>query len=567
MPFSVYRKRRKRQLEGCLFLFILKIFRTCPKYSGGDYIFLSRAKKRRIVLDLSKVVDKLHQGQKGLLKEVLKGEKKYFALMAHRRYGKDFISFIILLICAILHPGNYYIFAPFFRQAKEIVIDGKTLDGLPLVDNLIPRELLKNPKAPSVFNKSDWSCELFNGSKIFIRGADNPDSNVGVGARGIIYTEAALMKPNFYQLMKPAVDRVIHATGFGVVIFISTPRGKNNWFTKLFLDYFNILSNPKYERIKKKWYIDVQKASESKDWKGDPVMSEDELEEQRLSMTPENFEQEYECACNLSVIGAWYGKEIDEAYRDKRIGAYGHYEEVCDRGRYYKEYTGYYWSQAPLYVGWDIGKRDHTVIWLYQINPHNMRPRFIWHYRATGVGPQHMVMELRKYCRKKGLNGYRLNILPHDGDVEEWTASSKRSDIIRDMGEDVYTLSKSDLAKEDMIKLIAQINAIRQNFKHVEIDDSECHMGVIKLQEYVKKFNKSLGEYMDVVDHDANDKASDDADAFRTAMIYWINNLKDKGEGYGAITTEGKDITFGTAETYEDINYFDELSGYDDFLY
>ena len=92
-------------------------------------------------------------------------------------------------------------------------------------------------------------------------------------------------------------------------------------------------------------------------------------------------------------------------------------------------------------------------------------------------------------------------------------------------------------------------------------------MGVIKLQEYVKKFNKSLGEYMDVVDHDANDKASDDADAFRTAMIYWINNLKGKGEGYGAITTEGEDITFGTAETYEDINYFDELSGYDDFLY
>lgn len=146
--------------------------------------------------------------------------------MAHRRYGKDFSSFLIMLICAIKYPGNYYIFAPYFRQAKEIVVDGKTLNGMPLVETLVPRILLKDPKSPGIFNKSDWSVELFNNSKIFIRGADNPDSNVGVGARGIIYTEAALMKPNFYQYMKPAVDMVINKTGFGFVIFISTPREK-----------------------------------------------------------------------------------------------------------------------------------------------------------------------------------------------------------------------------------------------------------------------------------------------------------------------------------------------------
>ena len=174
-----------------------------------------------------------------------------------------------------------------------------------------------------------------------------------------------------------------------------------------------------------------------------------------------------------------------------------------------------------------------------------------------------MVQEVRKFCKKKGLNGYRLNILPHDGDVEEWTASSKRSDYIRNMGENVYTLSKSDLAKDGMITLITQINAIRQNFKHIEIEDNECRIGVMKLQEYVKKFNKSTGEYMDVVDHDANDKASDDADAFRTGMIYWINNLKDRGEGYGAITTEGESLTYGgNAVTYDDIDYFDSLTNY-----
>lgn len=471
--------------------------------------------------------------------------------MAHRRYGKDFISFLIMLVCAIKYPGNYYIFAPYFRQAKEIVVDGKTLNGLPLVENLIPRDILKNPKSPTVFNKSDWSCELFNSSKIFIRGADNPDSNVGVGARGIIYTEAALMKPNFYQYMKPAVDMVINKTGFGFVIFISTPRGKHNWFTKLFIDYFTKYNTPEHKPIKDKWYVDVQKSSTSLDFKGDPVLTEDYLEEQRMTMTPEAFMQEYECDVNLSLAGAWYGKEIAEAYENKRIGTYGKIEEIIEQGKYHKIYAGHCWSNAPLYVGWDIGKRDHTVAWIFQVNPNNGRIRFVWHHRAKAVGPDYMVREIRKYCRKAGLNGKRINILPHDGDVEEWTAVSKRSDHIRQMGEYVYTLSKSDLAKDDMIKLITQINAIRVNFKFIEIDDNECRLGVIKLQEYIRKFNKSTGEYMDVVDHDANDKASDDADAFRTCMIYYLQNLKDKGNNYGAITAQGEAIT------YADYDYVD----------
>lgn len=462
--------------------------------------------------------------------------------MAHRRYGKDFIAFLVILICAIKYPGNYYIFAPYFRQAKEIISDGKTLNGLPLVETLIPRVLLKNPKQAGIFNKSDWSCELYNGSKIFIRGADNPDSNVGVGARGIIYTEAALMKPNFYQLMKPAVDMVIDKTGFGVVIFISTPRGKNNWFTKLFIDYFTKFKDD--EEIRNKWYVNVEKASTSKDYRGDPVLSGSHLRKQQLEMTPENYMQEYECACNLTLAGAWYAKEIDKAYKDKRIGQYGKYEEVIDRGKYSKKYIGHCWSYSPVYVAWDIGKRDHTVVWLFQINNHNGRIRFIWHYRAKGVGPDHIIERVRRYCKDKELVGDRLNILPHDGDVEEWTATSKRSDYIRNIGERVETLSKSELAKADMGMLITQINSIRTNFTKIEIDDIECYEGVIKLQEYVRKFNRSTGEYIDVPDHDANDKASDDADAFRTAVIYYINNLMNTGNDYGAITTEGEAITF-----------------------
>lgn len=528
--------------------------------------FLSRQQKRqeirkreKLVLSYEKIVNKLHIGQKNLLRAVLVEHKKYCALMAHRRFGKDFIALLTILICALKYPGNYYMFAPYFRQAKEIIVDGKTLAGEPLIPALINRRLLKNPKSPNIVNKSDWSIELFNDSKIFIRGADNPNSNVGVGARGIVYTEAALMKPGFYQYMKPAIDMVISKTGFGVVIFISTPRGKNNWFTQLFIDYFKKL--PKNLKLKEMWYVDVQKASTSKMWNGNPVVPIEELEKQKLEMSPEMYMQEWECSCAANSFGAWYGTQLDQAYLDKRIGRFGYYEETAEEGR---KYLGYYWRTAPLYISWDIGKRDHTVLWFFQNNPKTGRIRFIHHYRARGVGPDHMAEYIKKWCKDNEMYQKSLNILPHDGDNEEWISSTRRSQYLNELGLETFTLTKGLLAELKLDRLITQINTIRENFKYIEIDTEGCPVGVIKLSEYVKKYNKTLGEYEDIPDHDANDKASDDADSFRTGMIYWIEYLKNnqKYEGDSFILSEKNYNSKGQAITFDEEDY--GLDGFDD---
>lgn len=515
---------------------------------------VSRQQVRRITINYEKVIAKMHQGQQELLKEVLGGAKKYFALMAHRRYGKDFLAFICILLCAIKHPGNYYIFAPYFRQAKEIVIDGKTLAGVPLIDNLIPRALLKNPKSQFIVNRSDWSITLFNDSKIFIRGADNPNSNVGVGARGIIYTEAALMKPGFYQYMKPAIDAVINKTGFGVVIFISTPRGKDNWFTRLFIDYFTKYNE--HPEIKRQWYVDIQRASESKAWNGKPVMNKLEREKAKREMLPEIYEQEYECALNTSSIGAYYSTQIAQGIKEKRIGRYGTYEKFYDE--YLNEkvaYKGWYFKRAPVYVSWDIGKHDHTVIWFFQINPVNKNIRFIHHYRAKGLGADHFCNYVKDWVKDKEFSGEPIILLPHDGDQEEWTSTSKRSDYIREFFfSDVRVLSKTDLAGSNMTTLMAQINKIRFLFSRIEIDTEECNEGLDKLRSYVKKYDKNRQEYVDVPDHDANDKASDDADAFRTGIIYYDLYLKEQPSRVNV-----EDTVFsanGGAVTFEDEEYF-----------
>lgn len=464
-----------------------------------------------------KIIKYLHKGQRNALNAILNDKKTHVALMCHRRYGKDFIALLIMVICATQHIGNYYIYAPFQKQAREIVTDAKTFDGKPLLETLIPRELLLKAPQIGVVNKSDWSISLSNGSKIFIRGADNPNSAVGVGARGMIFTEAALMKPGFYQYMKPAIESVIDKTDFGFIMFISTPRGKHNWFTKLFTDYFTKLS--KNPEIQKKWYLDIQKASSSKAWNGAPVLSKKQLTGAKVEMSEDMFLQEYECDLNLAVIGSWYGQYIDTAFKEKRIGRYGFYTNINDEFAE-TQYKGFCFPNEPVYVCWDIGRRDHTVLWFFQINPNNNRIRFIHHYREKGTGGDHFIEYEKNWLYKHGLRP-ALNILPHDGDVTEWATDTKRSDYLVSKGLNVFVLDKGKLAENNQQALMAQIETVRRFFKDIEIDSEECAVGIIKLQEYVKKFDKITGEYLDIPDHNKNDKASDDADSFRTGIIYF----------------------------------------------
>ena len=513
---------------------------------------LLKKRVQRISVDLRKTLSILHLGQRNLVKAVFVDKKKYLALMAHRRYGKDFVSVIIMFIAAILYPGNYYIFAPFFRQAKEIVVDGKTLTGLPLIDTIFHRKLLLNPKSKFVVNRSDWSITLFNKSKIFIRGADDANSNVGVGARGIIFTEAAMMKPGFYHYMKPAVDAVINKTGFGFVIFISTPRGRHNWFTQLFIDYFKKYADK--PKIKKRWYLDIQKASTSKTCNGKPVMSKEDRELALLESTEEMYNQEFECAINAFTIGAWYSKQLKQAFEDKRIGRFGNYEEIIANGKVKRIYTGYCWTSQPVYICWDLGIGDRTVLWFFQKNPYNGRMRLIHHYRASGQGAEHMVLYQRKWLKERGFTRKPLNILPHDGNNREFLTATKRSDYLRDeFGLDVFTLSKEELAKKDLTSLIAQIDVVRGMFKYIEIDNEECAEGVIKLSEYVKKYNPNTREYIDIPDHNANDKASDDADSFRTGVIYFkLYLFNEDSEDLTNYRTNGEAITYYD-EDYDDM--------------
>jgi hypothetical protein len=82
-------------------------------------------------------------------------------------------------------------------------------------------------------NESDLSIELINGSKIYLRGADNYDSLRGVGLDFVVLDEFAMIDEKAWtEVIRPTLSD----TG-GSALFISTPMGQGNWAYNLYQKY------------------------------------------------------------------------------------------------------------------------------------------------------------------------------------------------------------------------------------------------------------------------------------------------------------------------------------------
>ena len=116
--------------------------------------------------------------------------------------------------------GVYYV-APTFDQAKRI---------------MWPKlfELLGHASTGGLiqgFNVNDgWVQMVGSGRRIYIKGADNPDSLRGIALSYVVLDEYADMKPaTWEEIIEPALMDVQ-----GEALFIGTPKGKNHFY-KLFM--------------------------------------------------------------------------------------------------------------------------------------------------------------------------------------------------------------------------------------------------------------------------------------------------------------------------------------------
>lgn len=148
---------------------------------------------------------------------------------AGRRFGKSHFAALMLGIECLrdelnghnltLEHGVYYV-APTFDQAKRIMWPKlKELLGYENTGGFIRRE-----------NVNDGWLELISGRRIYIKGADNPDSLRGIGLSYVVLDEYADMKSFVWdEIIDPALMDVK-----GAALFIGTPKGKNHFY-KLFM--------------------------------------------------------------------------------------------------------------------------------------------------------------------------------------------------------------------------------------------------------------------------------------------------------------------------------------------
>jgi hypothetical protein len=134
-------------------------------------------------------------------------------VVAGRRFGKSYLSAIELFNYAVNNPGSesWYV-APTYRMAKMI--------QWPQLKSIIPKHYFKK------IHEQELSIELINGSKILLKGCDNPDSLRGASISFIVLDEFQDISMDAWTmvLMPACSDQRAPA------LFIGTPKGFNHFY-------------------------------------------------------------------------------------------------------------------------------------------------------------------------------------------------------------------------------------------------------------------------------------------------------------------------------------------------
>jgi phage terminase large subunit len=347
--------------------------------------------------------------------------------------------------------GRYAYIAPFYAQAKLAAWD-------------YLKKYSEEIRSGSP-HETELRVDLFNGSRVRLFGADNPDSLRGAGFDGVILDEYAQCRPSLWgAVLRPALaDRKGWAT------FIGTPMGRQGLY-----DIYK--GNDQWGELD--FYRLMLKASES------GLLDQEELRDMRRSMTPEEYEQEAECSFEAAIIGAVYGRLMAQADADKRI-------------------TGVpYDPSALVYTGWDLGIDDSTAIWWAQLVGKEIH--IIDYYENRNEDAAHYAA----FVKAKPYN-YGGHYLPHDAGSKELTSGKGVRDVLHDLGLQNLTVlprpTESDSVEDG-------INTARMKLPMCWFDAVKCEKGIDCLRLYRYEYDEKLRTLKTKPVHDWTSHA---ADAFR----------------------------------------------------
>ena len=280
----------------------------------SDEIAEYRSETRFLKLPVPPYLDLLNitplPSQIAIINAINNPKYRFVSAAVSRRQGKTYIANIIGQLVSLVPGSNILIMSPNY-SLSQISFD--------LQRNLIKHFDLEVTKD----NAKDKVIEISNGSTVRMGSINQVDSCVGRSYDLIIFDEAALAdgKDAFNVALRPTLDK-----DNSKAIFISTPRGRNNWFSEFFYRGFSD-EFPEWCSIRATY-------------KDNPRMSETDIAEARKSMSEAEFKQEYEADFNT------YEGQIWKFNFETQV----------------KDFSQLDTSKMDVFAGLDVGYKDPTAM-------------------------------------------------------------------------------------------------------------------------------------------------------------------------------------------------------------
>ena len=339
-----------------------------------------------------------------------------------RRQGKTYISNIIGQLMALIPNSHILLMSPNY-SLSQISFD--------LQRNLIRHfdlEVVRN-------NAKERTIELSNGSTIRMGSINQVDSCVGRSYDLIIFDEAALVdgRDAFNIALRPALDKENSKA-----LFISTPRGRNNWFA----DFYNRGYSDEYPE-----WISIKSS-----YHENPRHSKDDIAEAKKIMSEAEFNQEY-----LADFNVYEGQVWNFDY----TSCISDLSEIDI-------------SKMDLFAGLDVGYKDPTAFCVIGYNWDKEKFYLVDEYLEAERTTEYHAIKIRKLMDKWDVDWIYIDS----------AAQQTRFDFAQNF--DISTIN----AKKSVLDGIAHVAAIVDN--DTLVVDQTCHHSLQALDQYQWDANPNL---------------------------------------------------------------------------
>jgi hypothetical protein len=381
--------------------------------------------------------------QMAIINAINNNKYRFVTAAISRRQGKTYIANIIGQLVSLVPGSHILIMSPNYALS-QISFD-------------LQRQLIKHfDLEVAKDNAKDKVIELTNGSTIRMGSINQVDSCVGRSYDLIIFDEAALAdgKEAFNVALRPTLDK-----DNSKALFISTPRGKSNWFAEFF--------NRGFTDEFPEW------ASIRATYKDNPRMSESDVSEARKSMSEAEFKQEYEADFNTYEGQIWN---------------FNH--ETCIENL--EEFDV---SKMDIFAGLDVGYRDPTAFCVLAYDWADQKYYILDEYLDAEKTTEQHAVEISRLMEKWDIDYIFIDS----------AAQQTRFDFAQN-----YDITTTN-AKKSVLDGIAHVAAIVDNDNL--IIDQKCLHSLSALDQYQWDPNPNLAR-----EKPKHNMASHMADALRYAV-------------------------------------------------